>query len=1064
MLQIKQICKQYKTGDLVQNALNNVSLNLRDNEFVAILGPSGSGKTTLLNIIGGLDRYDSGDLIINGISTKKYTDRDWDSYRNHTIGFVFQSYNLIPHQTVLANVELALTISGVSGAERRRRATEALQKVGLGNQLHKHPTEMSGGQMQRVAIARALVNDPDILLADEPTGALDSETSIQVMELLKEVAKDRLVVMVTHNPELAHQYATRIVQLKDGVIRSDTDPFEPDAAQLAPPVHKSMGRSSMSPLTSLSLSFNNLLTKKARTLLTAFAGSIGIIGIALIISLSAGVNQYIDDTERSTLSEYPLQILSSGMDLTSMLTSGSPASGSGTTVEEGMVPVRQLITQMVAGITSNDLKSLKTYLESDDCTIAEDATSIEYSYNAQPQIYREDADGSIRQVNPDSSLSSLGISSTSSTNSMMSSMMNTSVFYQLPESDELYNSQYEVKAGRWPEKYNECVAVLGADGTITDYALYALGLRDSAELDKMIQQFAQNQNVDVPTDFKTYRYSDFIGIQFKLVNAADRYLRDDDHNAWVDKSDDKDFMKSLVASSETLTVVGVVQPKEDASASMLSSGIAYPAALTQHVIAAAADSQMVKDQLASPAINVMNGEPFGTEDASAFDMSSLFRIDTDMLKSAFQFDTSKLNFDLSGAFDLDNGSVDLGSLLDPDDFQLDLDLTEMPDLDMSILTDLFANMDLSVSEDKMQELAQKVLVGYKDYVIGNGILNLNKISFSQYLKSDAFKTLMNDAMGELFDQDALQAQFSEAMQTAMSTLMESYSSQISETLQTQLGSAMQTAMTKLMTQMSQNIQSQMQQSFSQLGSQMESALKIDATAFQKAIQFNMSEDDLTDLMKSAMLSSTATYDSNLQTLGYADLDAPSQIKIYPQDFDHKASVVAKLDAYNDNMRSQGADDKVIQYTDVVGTLMTSVTEIINMISNMLVAFVSISLVVSSIMIGVITYISVLERRKEIGILRAIGASKRNISEVFNAETFIIGLCSGVMGVVLSEILLIPGNMLIQKISNGTNVVARLPLNAALVLIVLATVLTILGGFIPAKGASRSDPVKALRSE
>ena len=1064
MLQLKKIHKQYKTGDLVQTALDKVSLNLRDCEFVAILGPSGSGKTTLLNIIGGLDRYDSGDLIINGISTKKYTDRDWDSYRNHTIGFVFQSYNLIPHQTVLANVELALTISGVSGAERRRRATEALQKVGLGNQLHKHPTEMSGGQMQRVAIARALVNDPDILLADEPTGALDSETSIQVMELLKEVAKDRLVVMVTHNPELAHQYATRIVQLKDGVIRSDTDPFEPDTAQLAPPVHKSMGRSSMSPLTSLSLSFNNLLTKKARTLLTAFAGSIGIIGIALIISLSAGVNQYIDDTERSTLSEYPLQILSSGMDLTSMLTSGSSASASGTTAEEGMVPVRQLITQMVAGITSNDLKSLKTYLESDDCTIAEDASSIEYSYNVQPQIYREDADGSIRQVNPDSSLSSLGISSTSSTNSMMSSMMNTSVFYQLPESDELYNSQYEVKAGRWPEKYNECVAVLGADGTITDYALYALGLRDSAELDKMIQQFAQNQNVDVPTDFKTYRYSDFIGIQFKLVNAADRYLRDDDHNAWVDKSDDKDFMKSLVASSETLTVVGVVQPKEDASASMLSSGIAYPAALTQHVIAAAADSQMVQDQLASPSINVMNGEPFGAEDASAFDMSSLFRIDTDMLKSAFQFDTSKLNFDLSGAFDLDNGSVDLGSLLDPDDFQLDLDLTETPDLDMSTLTDLFANMDLSVSEDKMQELAQKVLVGYKDYVIGNGILNLNKISFSQYLKSDAFKALMNDAMGELFDQDALQAQFSEAMQTAMSTLMESYSSQISETLQTQLGSAMQTAMTKLMTQMSQNIQSQMQQSFSQLGSQMESALKIDATAFQKAIQFNMSEDDLTDLMKSAMLSSTATYDSNLQTLGYADLDAPSQIKIYPQDFDHKASVVAKLDAYNNNMRSQGADDKVIQYTDVVGTLMTSVTEIINMISNMLVAFVSISLVVSSIMIGVITYISVLERRKEIGILRAIGASKRNISEVFNAETFIIGLCSGVMGVVLSEILLIPGNMLIQKISNGTNVVARLPLNAALVLIVLATVLTILGGFIPAKGASRSDPVKALRSE
>ena len=1062
MLKLKDIKKDYTVGDSTVHALKGVNLEFRETEFVAILGHSGCGKTTLLNIIGGLDQYTSGDLIINNKSTKNFTDADWDSYRNHSIGFVFQSYNLIPHQTVLSNVELALTLSGVAPAERKARATEALRKVGLGDQLNKKPNQMSGGQMQRVAIARALVNDPDILLADEPTGALDSETSVQIMDILKEISKDKLIIMVTHNPELAISYASRVIKLKDGLIVDDSAPYSSEGEERHEPAKTE--KTSMGFFTALALSTNNLMTKKARTILTAFAGSIGIIGIALIISLSAGVNQYIDDTERSTLSEYPLQILSSGMDLTSMLTSGSPTSASGTTAEEGMVPVRQLITQMVAGITSNDLKSLKTYLESDDCTIAEDATSIEYSYNAQPQIYREDADGSIRQVNPDSSLSSLGISSTSSTNSMMSSMMNTSVFYQLPESDELYNSQYEVKAGRWPEKYNECVAVLGADGTITDYALYALGLRDSAELDKMIQQFAQNQNVDVPTDFKTYRYSDFIGIQFKLVNAADRYLRDDDHNAWVDKSDDKDFMKNLVTSSETLIVVGVVQPKEDASASMLSSGIAYPAALTQHVIAAAADSQMVKDQLASPAINVMNGEPFGTEDASAFDMSSLFRIDTDMLKSAFQFDTSKLNFDLSGAFDLDNGSVDLGSLLDPDDFQLDLDLTETPDLDMSTLTDLFANMDLSVSEDKMQELAQKVLVGYKDYVIGNGILNLNKISFSQYLKSDAFKTLMNDAMGELFDQDALQAQFSEAMQTAMSTLMESYSSQISETLQTQLGSAMQTAMTKLMTQMSQNIQSQMQQSFSQLGSQMESALKIDATAFQKAIQFNMSEDDLTDLMKSAMLSSTATYDSNLQTLGYADLDAPSQIKIYPQDFDHKASVVAKLDAYNDNMRSQGADDKVIHYTDVVGTLMTSVTEIINMISNMLVAFVSISLVVSSIMIGVITYISVLERRKEIGILRAIGASKRNISEVFNAETFIIGLCSGVMGVVLSEILLIPGNMLIQKISNGTNVVARLPLNAALVLIVLATVLTILGGFIPAKGASRSDPVKALRSE
>ena len=1058
MLQLKKIHKEYKTGDLVQTALNQVSLNLRDNEFVAILGPSGSGKTTLLNIIGGLDRYDSGDLIINGISTKKYTDRDWDSYRNHTIGFVFQSYNLIPHQTVLANVELALTISGISGAERKRRATEALQQVGLGNQLHKHPTEMSGGQMQRVAIARALVNNPDILLADEPTGALDSETSIQVMELLKEVAKDRLVVMVTHNPELAQQYATRIVNLKDGVIRSDTDPYEPEASQLTPAVHKNMGRSSMSWLTSLTLSFNNLWTKKARTLLTAFAGSIGIIGIALIISLSTGVNQYIDDMERDTLSEYPLQILRSGMDLTSLLSADMPGQGTTTDLGEGMVPVRQLITQMVSGITSNDLKSLKTYLDSDACDLSGSVSSIEYSYNVQPQIYRQDEDGSIRQVNPDSSLSSLGISSTSSTNSIMSSMMNTSVFYQLPSSDSLYNSQYEVKAGRWPEKYNECVAVLGADGSITDYALYALGLRDNAELDKMIQQFAQNQNVDVPEDFKTYQYSDFLGREFKLVNATDRYQYDETNGVWVDKSDDKDFMKDLVSSGETMTIVGVVQPKENASAAMLSSGIAYPASLTEHVMDTAAASDLVQKQLADPQTNVLTGEPFGTEDSGAVDLASLFSIDTDQLKSAFQFDSSKLDIDLSGAFDLNDGSVDFSSLIDPGSF--DLDLSETPDMDISALTDVFTNMDISIPADKVQDLAKKVMTGYKNYIIGNGILGLDKIGFDQYLQSEQFQQLMKDSMGDLIDTSALQEQFADAMQQVMGSVMAGYSEQFAAQLQTQLGAAMEQAMG----QISQNLQSQMTQSFASLGSQMESALKIDANAFQNAIQFNMTEDDLKDLMKTSMLSTSATYDSNLQSFGYASEDDPSQISIYPLDFEQKAVVISTLDSYNADMTAQGKDEQVIQYTDVVGTLMTSVTKIINMISNMLVAFVSISLVVSSIMIGVITYISVLERRKEIGILRAIGASKRNISEVFNAETFIIGLCSGVMGVVLSLLLLIPGNMLIQKIADGTSVVAVLPWNAAVVLIVLATVLTMLGGFIPAKSASKSDPVKALRAE
>ena len=1063
MLQIKQICKQYKTGDLVQNALNNVSLNLRDNEFVAILGPSGSGKTTLLNIIGGLDRYDSGDLIINGISTKKYTDRDWDSYRNHTIGFVFQSYNLIPHQTVLANVELALTISGISGAERRRRATEALEKVGLGNQLHKHPSEMSGGQMQRVAIARALVNNPDILLADEPTGALDSETSIQVMELLKEVARDRLVVMVTHNPELAERYATRIVKLKDGVIRSDTMPYEPeDEAAAVAPVHRNMGRSSMSVLTSLTLSFNNLRTKKARTLLTAFAGSIGIIGIALIISLSTGVNNYIDDMERSTLSEYPLQIMSSGMDFTSMLSSRVPSDSSqSTTQEEDMVPVRQLLSQMVSGITTNDLKSLKQYLETTDTTVADNATAVEYAYNVSPQIYRQDPDGSIRQVNPDSSLSSLGISSETSSNNILSSMMNTSVFSELPQTPELYASQYDVKAGRWPEAYNECVLVLDATGSVTDYALYALGMRDNAELDKMIQQFAQNQNVDVPDDFKTYSYSDFLGKQFKLINSSDRYVYDETYSLWRDKSDDTDYMKQVVANGTDLTIVGVVQPAEDSSAAMLSSGIGYTHDLTLHVIEQAKSSAIVQQQMADPQINVFTGEEFGADNSTSFDMSSMFSVDTDALKNAFQFDTSALKFDLSGAFDLSAGSFDLSSLLDPDNFSLDLG--DLPQLDMD-MSSVFENMDLSISPEALQNMMQKILNGYKDYVVGNGILNLDKISFSAYMQTEQFQQLLASSMSELLADANLQEQFSAAMQQAMQTVMESYSAQISQALQSQLSTAMNTAMQQMGGQISTNLQSPMTERFSSLGSQRESALKIDADAFRNAIRFNMTEDDLAELMKSKMMSTSATYESNLQAFGYASEDDPSQINIYPLDFEQKAKVLNVLDSYNAAMREQGAEDKVIQYTDVVGTLMTSVTRIINMISNMLVAFVSISLVVSSIMIGIITYISVLERRKEIGILRAIGASKRNISEVFNAETFIIGLCSGLMGIGLSRLLLIPGNMLIQKIAVGTSVVAVLPWKAAMVLVALATVLTILGGFIPAKTASRSDPVKALRAE
>ena len=1100
MLQLNHIKKEYKTGDLVQKALDDVSLNLRDNEFVAILGPSGSGKTTLLNVIGGLDRYDSGDLIINGISTKKYTDRDWDSYRNHTIGFVFQSYNLIPHQTVLSNVELALTISGISGAERRSRATKALEQVGLGDQLHKHPSEMSGGQMQRVAIARALVNNPDILLADEPTGALDSDTSIQVMELLKEVAKDRLVVMVTHNPELAEQYATRIVRLRDGVIQSDTAPFTPDDSAQVPPVHKNLGRSSMSPLTALALSFNNLLTKKTRTLLTAFAGSIGIIGIALILSLSAGVSNYIQEMERSTLSEYPLQISTTGVDLAALLDPGSYTSAvanntnvgatSASSTPEGMVTVRELLSQLTEDNSSvNDLASLKKYLDSDECTISEDAASIEYSYGIAPLIYRQNKDGTVRQIFPDSSLSALN--NTTSAAGIVSSMTNQSVFTEMAEEPSLYEDQYDVKAGRWPESYNEAVLVLNSDGSISDYALYILGIEDDSVMMRFLQEYAKNKNTQAPTGYGTYPYDTFVGLKYKIVTSSDYYVYDEERQIWRNRSDDEAYVEQLVENSPDLTIVGVVQPRADASSTILPIGVAYTHALTYYAIDHAAESEVVKQQLADPEVNVLTGERFDADQRETdLDISSLFSVDTDMLKDAFQFDASKLQFDLSVAFDLQDGSFDFSSILDPSAFQLDLsdlDLSdidmsdvELPDMDALDLSQLFADMDLSVSEDALQSLMKKIMNGYKRYIIGNGILNLDKIGFSSYMESDQFKQLLSESMGDLLDTTGLQEQFTASLQQnlqgIMTSYLQSYSEQLSQKLgealqtkltaaiQTQMSTVMQQLMTQLTTQFSQQIQSAIQNNIAQLSSQVEDALKIDPTVFQSAVQVNMSTDDLVDLVKMNLQSSTTSYSSVLGALGYSDYAKPGSIWIYPKSFEAKNRIVDSLNAYNAAMRAQGEEDKVIVFSDTVGTLMSAVTKIVDMVSNVLVAFVAISLAVSSIMIGVITYISVLERRKEIGILRAIGASKHNVSEVFNAETFIIGMCSGVIGVGLCLLLLIPGNMLIHSIAGTTSVTAVLPPKAALVLIVLATLLTILGGLIPARSAAKCNPVTALRSE
>ena len=1079
MLQIKNIHKEYKTGELIQKALDDVSLNLRDNEFVAILGPSGSGKTTLLNIIGGLDKYDKGDLIINGISTKKYKDRDWDSYRNHTIGFVFQSYNLIPHQTILANVELALTISGVSKSKRRQKAIKALEQVGLENQIHKKPNQLSGGQMQRVAIARALVNNPDILLADEPTGALDSDTSIQVMELLKEVAKDRLVVMVTHNPELAKDYATRIVNIKDGKILSDTNPYVIENDKQTNPIHKKLGKTTMSFLTSLSLSFNNLRTKKGRTILTSFAGSIGIIGIALILSLSNGVNTYINSVEEETLSEYPLQIQSSGVDISSLLVDQN--TNGENTEEKKDINVSERITNMFSKIGSNDLKSLKQYLESEDCPIYEYAKNIEYTYEVTPIIYSSNIEN-LRKINPDTTFSSLGMGSGASANSMMSSMMSTDVFFQMPKDISLYENQYDVKAGKWPTNYNECVLVLTSQGNISDFLLYTLGLRDYSELQNLVTQFANGKEIDTHNNLGSYSYDDILGITFKLINSSDCYEYDEEYKVWRDKTENVEYMKNIVANGEDLKIVGIVKPKEEATSTMLQSGICYPASLTEHVIENAKNSRIVKEQLENPEINVFTGKRFDdTKEENSFDMNSLIDVDTNAIKSAFKIDQSKIK-------------VDLGNLNNV------LTQNSLPTLDIN---DILNNIEFSMSSDDIQKIINDFLNGYEKYIQNKPNANISQIGkqLSEYLHSKEVNELINKKIKEIIKENGSLTITQEQLQKIITEVLDGYKKYVNENelisvedidkyikeyldseeakniitndiseiinsqkLDKQISSIMEKYMKNVMGTISKALQKQMESSIKNLSSSITKAISIDENAFMGAFKIKMNEQELSELFNSLMSKESVTYESNLKSLNYANFDEPSGINIYPKNFEGNKEITNLLNNYNNQMQQNGEEDKVISFSDMVGTLMSSVTTIVNTISYVLIAFVAISLVVSSIMIGVITYISVLERKKEIGILRAMGASKHNVAQVFNAETIIIGLLAGIIGVGITILLIIPTNKIISVLSNGVNVKASLPPVAGIILIILSVILTLIGGIIPSRRAAKEDPVLALRSE
>ena len=895
MLELNDIKKDYVSGSTTVSALKGINLRFRDCEFVSILGQSGCGKTTMLNIIGGLDKYTSGDLKINGVSTKNYKDRDWDFYRNNSIGFVFQSYNLIPHQTVLSNVELALTLSGVSKTERKRRAIEALEKVGLGEQIHKKPNQMSGGQMQRVAIARALVNNPDILLADEPTGALDTETSIQIMELLKEISKDRLIIMVTHNPELAKDYSTRIVRLLDGVITDDSDPYsledmeadikakEAVKVKASEKKNKKSGKkqkTSMSFFTALSLSFNNLMTKKTRTILTAFAGSIGIIGIAMILSISNGIQLYIDRVQRDTLSSYPITLQAESIDISSMVTSMTGNSDSAEHEDKTKIYsndiMGDMINTMVKEVKSNNLSEFKKYIENGGSDIKSYVSDIQYSYDVPLNIYMKDTSNGVEQLNPSTMFDSIYGEGATSTSYAMSSGMgmgmfsNSSVWNQLLGNQQVLDEQYDVLAGHWPENYNEVVLVTDKNNEVDDYTLYSLGLKDPEEVRTLFKKMMVGESYETEKDI-SYTFDEILDTEFKLVMPTDMYKYNDVTGTWDDYSKDDKYMTNVVNNGTDIKVCGIIRPNDDAVSTSISSGIGYTAKLTEYIIEEVKNSEIAKAQLADTSVDVFTGVPFDND----------------------------------------------------------------------------RNTEITMDD-------------------------------------------VNAYMATLSPEESAQMQ---------------------------------------------------------------------------AMTSGMSDDQILQLFSASLKARTtdATLDSNKSKLGITDLDTPSQIDIYATDFDSKEKVQNIIKDYNKSQQDDGKEENVINYTDYVGIMMSSVSTIINAISYVLIAFVAISLIVSSIMIGIITYISVLERTKEIGVLRSIGASKKDVSRIFNAETLIEGFVSGALGIVVTLLLCIPANALIKHLTDISNV-AQLPVAGGVILIIISMFLTFIAGLIPAKLAAKKDPVVALRSE
>ena len=1053
MLEIKKITKIYKTEGFKQTALDKVSVNFRKHEFASILGPSGSGKTTFLNIIGGLDEYTTGDLIINNVSTKNYTDRDWDSYRNHRVGFVFQSYNLITHQTILKNVELALTLSGISKEERKERAIKALKDVGLERHVNKKPNQLSGGQMQRVAIARALVNDPEIILADEPTGALDSETSVQIMKILKDISKEKLVIMVTHNPDLAKEYSSRIINIKDGKIISDSNPFD-GKENLEEDTKKKTSKTKMSFLTALSLSFNNLMTKKGRTILVSVAGSIGIIGIALILAVSTGFQNYVDSIQEDTLTSYPLSIMQESSDITGVLLSMRSGEKSG--VEGENVKEQQYITSMLSNISTNDLKSFKKHLEENYNKVKNDLSNVSYNYSIDPSIYTIDATNKLAKLNPSNLFSSM-----MGDNSLMQSYSSmASIFSKMVDNKNEIESDYDLLKGRWPEKYDEMIIVLSEKNSISDLLVYSLGLRDTDELTNMVTKIMSGESVNINNEPKTFTYDDLLNVDLRLILPSDTYKYNSKYDVYEDMSSDNDYMEKLYNKALKLKIVGIVSPKEGKTTMALNPGVNYTSSLIDYIIDYSKDTDVVKKQLKNSEIDVFSGNRFDSKKNNFdFEFKDLVKVDNKKLQSAFNININEKDLEKQTQKYMEEISNSITTDITPAKNLFNDNLSKFAnELFNDINNEFSLNDTLILTEDFLEKETNKELLSNmeQEYIIPS---DTYKTTYKSLLKGllDSYISAYNSYMKTINPNYEIDEENPKAVlvDELKDTILSSYlnSAPIIKTSET-----MASVMTE--TKMKKDILTKIGDLTSNISKSFATSLNIDQDKIASAFSLNFSKDELARVVNAMMNKTETTQKSNLISLGYQDKEEPTYISFYFSSFDGKEHFLSFIEEYNKNV----PEEKEINYSDTTGILMSSVKTIVNAVSYVLIAFVSISLVVSSIMIGVITYISVYERTKEIGILRAIGASKGNISSIFNAETFIIGFLSGLFGIGISYILIPIINTILHHYTGNIPLSASLEITHAFILVGLAIILTLIGGLIPARAASKKDPVEALRSE